>query len=73
MAHGPPRHAPAGVDGRTATRHLRSALRICAVGGRLLAILPDGFDAVAFVEDQEQADKMMPFLLKALEPVQWVP
>ena len=48
-----------GVDGRTAMRHLRSALRICASGGRLVAILPDGFDASAFVEDQEQASLLL--------------
>ena len=48
-----------GVDGRTAMRHLRSALRICAPGGRLVAILPDGFDALAFVEDQEQASLLL--------------
>ncbi|MEE4208478.1 MAG: strawberry notch family protein, partial [Parvularcula sp.] len=48
-----------GVDGRTAMRHLRSALRICAVGGRLVAILPDGFDATAFVEDQENASLLL--------------
>ncbi len=48
-----------GVDGRAAMRHLRSALRICAVGGRTVAILPDGFDAMAFVEDQEQASLLL--------------
>ena len=48
-----------GVDGRTAMRHLRSALRICAVGGRLVAILPDSFDAATFVEDQEQASLLL--------------
>lgn len=48
-----------GVDGRTAIRHLRSALRICAVRGRVVAILPDGFDAMAFVEDQEQASLLL--------------
>ncbi|WPZ03193.1 strawberry notch family protein [Blastomonas marina] len=48
-----------GVDGRTAMRHLRSALRICASRGRLVAILPDGFDATAFVEDQENASLLL--------------
>jgi len=48
-----------GVDGRTAMRHLRSALRVCASGGRLVAIIADGFDAVAFVEDQEQASLLL--------------
>lgn len=48
-----------GVDGRTALRHLRSALCKCAVGGRLAAILPEGFDAATFVEDQEQASLLL--------------
>ena len=48
-----------GVDGRTALRHLRSALCKCAVGGRLVAILPEGFDAATFVEDQEQASLLL--------------
>ncbi|MEM8726017.1 MAG: methylase, partial [Pseudomonadota bacterium] len=48
-----------GVDGRTAMRHLRSALRICASGGRLVAILPEGFDAATFVEDQKQASLLL--------------
>lgn len=48
-----------GGDGRTAMRHLRSALRICAPGGRLVAILPEGFDAATFVEEQEQASLLL--------------
>ena len=48
-----------GVDGRTAMRHLRSALRVSAVGGRIVAILPDGFAATAFVEDQEHASLLL--------------
>ena len=44
-----------GNNGQTAKRHLRSAMRLCAPGGRAVAILPDGFDAQAFAEDQDQA------------------
>ena len=48
-----------GVDGRTAIRHSRSALRICAAGGRPVAILPDGLDAAAFFEAREQASLLL--------------
>jgi hypothetical protein len=37
-----------GKDGATAHRHLRSALRTCATGGRIIAIMPDSFDASRF-------------------------
>ena len=38
-----------GRDGGTAARHLRSAVRACEDSGRIVAIMPEGFDAAAFV------------------------
>ena len=37
-----------GADGRTGSRHLRAAFRGLAPGGRLVAILPEWFDAGQF-------------------------
>jgi|TARA_R110002049_G_scaffold84716_2_gene215563 predicted RNA methylase len=39
-----------GTDGRSALRHLRSAWRRLASGGRLVAIMPDGFKSSQFVK-----------------------
>jgi predicted RNA methylase len=61
----PPRHNPnlvlmnppfaqsaeRGKDGRAALRHLRSAWRRLATGGRLIAIMPEGFDAAKFAKN----------------------
>ncbi len=60
----PPRHNPnlvlmnppfaqsaeRGKDGRAALRHLRSAWRRLATGGRLIAIMPEGFRAGEFAK-----------------------
>ncbi len=60
----PPRHNPnlvlmnppfaqsaeRGKDGRAALRHLRSAWRRLATGGRLVAIMPEGFRAGEFAK-----------------------
>ena len=37
-----------GADGRTGSRHLRAAFRRLAPGGRLVAIMPEWFDAARF-------------------------
>ena len=37
-----------GQDGATAHRHLRSAIRTCATGGRIVAIMPESFNASRF-------------------------
>src|SRR5690606_307328 len=37
-----------GVSAATALRHLRSAMRLSRNGARLVAIMPDGFDASRF-------------------------
>ncbi|HEY9091776.1 hypothetical protein [Parasphingorhabdus sp.] len=42
-----------GSDGRTALRHLRSAWRRLAVGGRLVAVMPEGFSASKFAKDSD--------------------
>lgn len=42
------RSAERGVDGNAAYRHLRSAWRKLASGGRLVAIMPEGFKASRF-------------------------
>jgi hypothetical protein len=38
-----------GIDGHTGARHLRSGLMRLAVGGRAVAIMPEWFDAHAFM------------------------
>lgn len=37
-----------GVDARAGMRHLRNACRAASVGARIVAIMPDGFDAAEF-------------------------
>ncbi len=44
-----------GSDGGTALRHLRSAFRACVCGGRIVATMPDGFDASRFAKAQDEA------------------
>lgn len=39
-----------GVSGPTAMRHLRSACRLAIRGARVVAIMPEGFDAPGFVD-----------------------
>ncbi len=41
-----------GKDGDTAQRHLRSAIRASARSGRIVAVMPKGFDASAFTKAQ---------------------
>ena len=45
------RSAERGKDYRSALRHLRSAWRRLAPGGRLVAIMPEGFDATIFAKN----------------------
>ena len=44
--------AERGKDSRSALRHLRSAWRRMAVGGRLVAIMPEGFSAAKFAKSE---------------------
>ncbi|MBB3989161.1 hypothetical protein GGR19_000555 [Croceicoccus naphthovorans] len=48
-----------GKDGETAQRHLRSAIRSAAAGARIVAILPNGFDACTFAEAQDEASLLL--------------
>jgi len=48
-----------GKDGETAQRHLRSAIRAAANGARIVAIMPDGFDASAFAKAQGEASLLL--------------
>ncbi|MFB0613427.1 strawberry notch family protein, partial [Aurantiacibacter poecillastricola] len=53
-----------GKDGETAQRHLRSAIRSAAVGARIVAIMPEGFDA--FAKEQEEASLLLNVRLQQL-------
>ena len=46
------RSAERGTNSATAMRHLRSACRLLTHGGRLVAIVPEGFDAKRFVDHE---------------------
>ena len=55
-----------GRDGGTALRHLRSALRVCASGGRIVAIMPKGFDASRFSKDQDEVSVLLDVRLQQM-------
>ena len=48
-----------GKDGETAQRHLRSAIRAAAAGARIVAIMPEGFDASAFAKAQDETSLLL--------------
>jgi predicted RNA methylase len=48
-----------GKDGETAQRHLRSAIRAAASGARIVAIMPDGFDASTFAKAQDESSFLL--------------
>jgi predicted RNA methylase len=48
-----------GKDGETAMRHLRGAIRAAANGARIVAIMPEGFDASTFAKEQEEASLLI--------------
>ena len=48
-----------GKDGETAQRHLRSAIRVAASGARIVAIMPEGFDASTFAKAQDEASLLL--------------
>ena len=76
LAHTPPsvvlinppfaRSQERGVDGKAAMRHLRSAARLCAHGGRLVAIMPEGFDAPAFASKQNAVSLLLNIRLNGI-------
>ncbi len=55
-----------GSDGGTALRHLRSAIRACARGGRIAAIMPDGFDASRFAKAQDKTSLLLDVRLQRM-------
>jgi len=55
-----------GKDGDTAQRHLRSAIRSAAVGARIVAIMPEGFEASSFAEAQEEASLLLDVRLQQM-------
>ena len=48
-----------GEDRETAMRHLRGAIRAAANGARIVAIMPDGFDASTFAKAQDEASLLI--------------
>lgn len=48
-----------GKDGETAQRHLRSAIRAAANRARIVAIMPEGFDASTFAKEQDEASLLL--------------
>lgn len=48
-----------GNDGDTALRHLRSAIRVSATGARIVAIMPESFEAFSFVEAHDDASLLL--------------
>ncbi|WP_010240665.1 strawberry notch-like NTP hydrolase domain-containing protein, partial [Citromicrobium bathyomarinum] len=48
-----------GKDGETAMRHLRGAIRAAASGARIVAIMPEGFDASTFAKGQDEASLLL--------------
>ncbi|MGV2497669.1 strawberry notch-like NTP hydrolase domain-containing protein [Pelagerythrobacter aerophilus] len=55
-----------GQDGDTARRHLRSAIRASAAGGRIVAVMPEGFDATPFAETQGDASLLLDVRLQQM-------
>ena len=55
-----------GKDGETAQRHLRSAIRAAASGARIVAIMPDGFNASTFAKAQDEASLLLDVRLQQM-------
>ena len=55
-----------GKDGDTAQRHLRSAIRAAAKGARIVAIMPDGFDASTFAKAQGETSLLLDVRLRQM-------
>ncbi|QDH33911.1 strawberry notch family protein [Porphyrobacter sp. YT40] len=55
-----------GKDGKTAQRHLRSAIRTVANGARIVAIMPEGFDAPTFAKAQNEAALLLDVRLQQI-------
>lgn len=55
-----------GKDGETALRHLRSAIRATANGARIVAIMPEGFDASAFAKAKDEAALLLDVRLQQM-------
>ena len=55
-----------GKDGETAQRHLRSAIRAVANGARIVAIMPEGFDASTFAKVQDEASLFLDVRLQQM-------
>lgn len=55
-----------GKDGETALRHLRSAIRAAANGARIVAIMPEGFDASTFAEAQDEVSLLLDVRLQQM-------
>jgi hypothetical protein len=55
-----------GKDGETAMRHLRGAIRAAAAGARIVAIMPDGFDASTFAKAQDEASLLLDVRLQQM-------
>ena len=55
-----------GKDGETAQRHLRSAIRAAAKGARIVAIMPDGFDASTFAKAQGETSLLLDVRLRQM-------
>ena len=55
-----------GKDGETAMRHLRAAIRAAANGARIVAIMPEGFDASTFAKEQDEASLLLDVRLQQM-------
>lgn len=55
-----------GTDGDTAQRHLRSAIRAAASGARIVAIMPEGFDASTLAKAQNDASLLLDVRLQQM-------
>ena len=55
-----------GKDGETAQRHLRSAIRAAAAGARIVAIMPDGFDASTFAKARDEVSLLLDVRLQQM-------
>ncbi|MEP1839195.1 MAG: strawberry notch-like NTP hydrolase domain-containing protein, partial [Qipengyuania citrea] len=55
-----------GKDGETAMRHLRGAIRAAANRARIVAIMPEGFDASAFAKEQDEASLLLDVRLQQM-------
>lgn len=55
-----------GKDGDTAHRHLRSAIRAASNRARIVAIMPEGFDATSFAKTQVEASLLLDVRLQQM-------